>query len=206
MAKGAIMTFKEYLISVGLTEEQANKTVDGMPANKLYITSEENLDSRYTKLKEQKEQLESDLNSANELVTGLQKSNKDVEGLQTQISDYQSKVETLETERAADRKSYALKEALTKEGVSDVDYMLFKLGEVETDKDGNIIDLDNKVKSLKETNPSFFAGEQTQTGQTNDQTSTGYKVIDNKLDNGKQADPTADATAAFEAALGIKSE
>lgn len=199
------MTFKEYLISVGLTEEQANKTVDGMPANKLYIASEENLDSRYTKLKEQKEQLESDLNSANELVTGLQKSNKDVEGLQTQISDYQSKVETLETERAADRKSYALKEALTKEGVSDVDYMLFKLGEVETDKDGNIIDLDNKVKSLKETNPTFFAGEQT-TEQTNDQTSTGYKVIDNKLDNGKQADPTADATAAFESALGIKSE
>ena len=177
------MTFKEYLISVGLTEEQANKTVDGMPANKLYIASEENLDSRYTKLKEQKEQLESDLNSANELVTSLKKSNKDVEGLQTQISDYQSKVETLETERAAERKTYALKEALTKEGVSDVDYMLFKLGEVETDKDGNIIDLDNKVKSLKETNPSFF-GEQT-TAQTNDQTSTGYKVIDNKLDTGK---------------------
>ncbi|WP_029276288.1 phage scaffolding protein [Carnobacterium jeotgali] len=174
------MTFKEYLISVGLTEEQANKTVDGMPANKLYIASEENLDSRYTKLKEQKEQLESDLNSANELVTGLQKSNKDVEGLQTQISDYQSKVETLETERAAERKTYSLKEALTKEGVSDVDYMLYKLGEVETDKDGNIIDLDNKVKSLKETNPTFFAAK-----ENNDPNVPGYKVIDNKLNIGK---------------------
>lgn len=146
-----------------------------------------------------------ELKTANETLNTLQKDNKDVEALQNTITEYKGKVETLETERAAERKTYALKEALTKEGVSDVDYMLFKLGEVETDKDGNIIELDNKVKSLKETNPTFFTGEKT-TEQTNDQTSTGYKVIDNKLDNGKQADPTADATAAFEAALGIKSE
>lgn len=197
------MTFKEYLISVGLTEEQANKTVEGMPANKMYLANEENLDSRYTKLKEQKEQLESDLTSANELVTGLKKSNKDVEGLQTQINDYQTKVESLETERATERKSYSLKEALTKEGATDIDYMLHKLGDVEVDKDGNIVGLDNKVKELKESNPNFFAVD---TKPITDPAAPGYKAIDNKLDTGTAANPEADATAAFEAALGIKSE
>ncbi|MFL2100085.1 phage scaffolding protein [Desemzia sp. FAM 23989] len=178
------MTFKEYLLSIGLSEEQANKTVEGMPANKFHLASEENLDSRYTKLKEQKEQLESDLNSANELVTGLQKSNKDVEGLQTKISEYQSKVETLETERAAEQKTYALKEALTKEGVSDVDYMLFKLGDVEVDKDGNLKGLDNRIKELKESNPTFFGADSKKDDQPG---AAGYKPIDNKLDNGKQS-------------------
>lgn len=185
MAKGVNMTFKEYLLSIGLSEEQANKTVEGMPANKFHLASEENLDSRYTKLKEQKEQLESDLNSANELVTGLQKSNKDVEGLQTQISEYQSKVETLETERAAERKTYALKEALTKEGVKDVDYMMFKLGDVEVDKDGNMKGLDNRIKELKESNPDFFNVDDNKDTQTGAAGGAGYKPIDNKLDNGK---------------------
>lgn len=181
------MTFKEYLLSIGLSEEQANKTVEGMPANKFHLASEENLDSRYTKLKEQKEQLESDLNGANELVTGLQKSNKDVEGLQTQISEYQSKVETLEAERAAERKTYELKEALTKEGVKDVDYMLFKLGEVEADEEGNVKDLDNKVKELKEKNPTFFEVTKVDDHQQK-RNNNGYQVIDNKLSKGKTSD------------------
>lgn len=140
-----------------------------------------------------------ELKTANETLNTLQKDNKDVEALQNTITEYKGKVETLETERAAERKTYALKEALTKEGVSDVDYMLFKLGEVETDKDGNIVDLDNKVKALKESNPTFFG--------TNDKpadgTPTGYQVVDNGLDEGKPSDPTATATADFEAALGL---
>lgn len=142
-----------------------------------------------------------ELKTANDTLNKLQKDNKDVEALQTTIADYEAQVEKLTAERAEERKSYAIKEALTKEGVSDVDYMLFKLGEVETDKEGNVIDLENKVKALKESNPSFFGSE--------DKTKTdapGYEPIDNKLDNGKPSDPEATAVADFEAALGIKSE
>lgn len=199
------MTFKEYLISVGLSEEQANKTVEGMPANKLYISSEENLDSRYTKLKEQKEQLESDLSNATKLVDDLKKTNKDTEDLQKKITDYESQVEQLQTEREAERKDYAIKERLTKEGVTDIDYIKYKLGDVEMDKDGNLVDLDSKLKELKGSNPKFFASQDENKDNTNTN-GTGYTPIDNKLDNGKQTDPAADATAAFEAALGIKSE
>lgn len=196
------MTFKEYLISTGLTEEQATKVEQGMPAQKLYLASEENLDTRYTKLKEQKEQLENDLNAANKLVGDLKKTNKDAEELQQKITDYETKVQQLETERAEERKTYAIKEALQKEGVSDVEYMMFKLGQLEVDKDGNIVDLDNKVKALKETNPTFFASET----KNNEPGAPGYQVVDNKLDNGQPSDPVAIATAEFEKSLGLATE
>lgn len=195
------MNFKEYLISVGLTEEQATKVEQDMPANKFYLATEENLDTRYTKLKEQKEQLENDLATANKLVGDLKKTNKDAEELQNKITDYEQQVQQLETERAEERKTYAIKEALQKEGVSDVEYMMFKLGQLEVDKDGNIVDLDNKVKSLKESNPTFFATEkQTEPG------APGYQVVDNKLENGKTADPATTAAADFEKALGLATE
>lgn len=129
------MTFKEYLISTGLTEEQASKVEQGMPENSLYIANEENLDTRYAKLKEQKEQLESDLTTANKLVDDLKKSNKDTEDLQTKIDEYKTQMDQLKADRAEEQKQYAIKEALNKEGVKDIDYMLYKLGEVETDKD-----------------------------------------------------------------------
>lgn len=146
-----------------------------------------------------------DLNAANKLMDDLKKTNKDTEDLQKKITDYESQVEQLQTEREAERKEYAIKERLTKEGVTDVDYIKYKLGDVEMDKDGNLVDLDNKLKELKEANPTFFASQDDKKDNTNTN-GAGYTPIDNKLDNGKPSDPTADATAAFEAALGIKSE
>lgn len=143
-----------------------------------------------------------ELKTANDTLNKLQKDNKDVEALQTTITDYKSQIETLEKERAEERKTYVLKEALTKEGVSDVEYMLYKLGEVEVDKDGNIVDLDNKVKSLKETNPTFFASET----KNNEPGAPGYQVVDNKLENGKTADPATTASAEFEKSLGLATE
>ena len=185
------MTFKEYLISTGLTDEQATKVEQGMPAQKLYLASEENLDTRYTKLKEQKEQSENDLNAANKLVGDLKKTNKDAEDLQQKITDYEAKVQQLETERAEERKTYAIKEALQKEGVSDVEYMMFKLGKLEVDKDGNIVDLDNKVKALKETNPTFFASE----AENSEPGAPGYQVVDNKLESGRSTEPEPQSLA-----------
>lgn len=195
------MNFKEYLLSVGLTEEQATKVEQGMPAEKLYLASEENLETRYNKLKEQKDQLENDLNAVNKLVGDLKKTNKDAEELQNKITEYEQQVQQLETERAEERKTYAIKEALQKEGVSDAEYMMFKLGQLEVDKEGNVIDLDNKVKALKESNPSFFGSEdKTKTG------APGYQVVDNKLDNGQASDPVATASAEFEKSLGLATE
>src|SRR5690606_32763080 len=68
-------------------------------------------------------------------------------------------------------------------GGKDIDYLMFKLGDLELDKDGKVKDLDNKIKSLKEATPSFFESKEA----TQPADNKGYQVIDTKLDQGKQA-------------------
>lgn len=136
-------------------------------------------------------QTSEDLKAANKLVKDLKKDNKDVEELQNKINDYEKEVDQLKGQRLEERKTYSLKEALTKAGAKDVDYMIYKLGDVELDKEGNIIELENKVKSLKESNPSFF--EVKDDTKNNDKSiegkdTKGYEVIDNSLENGKPSD------------------
>ena len=131
------------------------------------------------------------LKAANSTLDTLKKSNKDAEDLQQKITDYEAKVQQLEAERSEERKTYAIKEALQKEGVSDVEYMMFKLGKLEVDKDGNIVDLDNKVKALKETNPTFFASE----AENSEPGAPGYQVVDNKLESGRNTEPEPQSLA-----------
>lgn len=128
------------------------------------------------------------LDEANKTITQLKENNKSNEDLQQKIKDYETKIENLEKEAAETKKTFALKEALTQAGAKDVDYMIFKLGEVEMDKDGNIKELDNKIKALKEPNPSFFETKPDESQQHQQQPGApGYKVIDNKLEQGKQS-------------------
>ncbi|WP_069286103.1 phage scaffolding protein [Aerococcus urinaeequi] len=139
-----------------------------------------------------------ELKEANKTIDGLKKANTDNEELQKSIDDYKVKAEQAQVELAQTKKDTAIESALRDAGVTDVDYMRFKLGDIEVDKEGNIVDLDNKVKSLKESNPTFFG--------TNDKSANepaGYQVVDNGLDKGKPSDPEATATADFEAALGL---
>ena len=57
-----------------------------------------------------------ELRTANETLTMLQNSNKDNEGLQSKIAEYETEVQRLKSEQAEITKSYALKDAITKEG------------------------------------------------------------------------------------------
>lgn len=139
-----------------------------------------------------------ELKEANKTIDCLKKTNTDNEELQKSIDDYKAKAEKAQAELAQTKKDTAIESALRDAGVKDIDYMLYKLGEVETDKDGNIVDLDNKVKALKESNPTFFGTDDKPANEP-----AGYQVVDNGLDEGKPSDPTATATADFEAALGL---
>lgn len=144
-----------------------------------------------------------ELKSANETLETLKKENKDVEALQSKVTEHETKAKELQEQLAGERKNFAVKEALSKEGVSDVDYMLYKLGELEVDDDGNVKELDSKVKELKEANPNFFKAD---TNDDQEGNPPGYQVVDNSLDNGNPPDPNATATADFEAALGITND
>ena len=204
------MTFKEYLISLGLDDAKATEVENGMADQKFYLAGEDNLDSRYAKAKAQRDQFELDLNTANDLVANLQKSNKDNAELQTQLADYKRQAEEATAKQADIAKEYAVKDALREAGAQDLDYMMFKLGEVEVDKDGNVKELESKVKALKEASPTFFTAPAPEGGAgdgkgPDDKTAGGYKPIDNKLDKGNgDTDPNASDLATLEAAMGIK--
>lgn len=154
--------------------------------------------------KDQYNNVAEQLKTANATLTTLQKENKDVEALQTQINDYKQKAESAQNELAETVKTSAIKDALRDAGAQDIDYMMFKLGDVEVDKDGSIKDLDSKIKALKEGSPSFFETVNTE-DNISDNGQGGYKPLDTKLGgNGGAPDPEGDATAAFEAAVGIQ--
>lgn len=172
--------FKEYLISIGVTTEQADKVVTGMPEQNFYLAAEEHLDDRYAKLKEQKEQLDNDITAKDKLVADLQKSVADNADAVAKIDEYKSAAETAQAKQSEIEKTYAVKAALAESGAKDIDYAIFKLGGVEKlelNKDGSVKGLDNQVKSLKEASPDLF-----QAGQQDDKNQNGYKTMDNKLD------------------------
>ena len=68
----------------------------------------------------------------------------DVEDLKTQLQQEKEG-------RERDRKEFALRSLLQKEGCTDVDYLLYKLGDsVEFDDKGAVKDAENFIKSTKE--------------------------------------------------------
>ncbi|WP_203264247.1 phage scaffolding protein [Streptococcus uberis] len=137
---------REFLAGLELSEEvidkimaEHGKTVQGVQ----------------TKLDES----ESKLEQANSTLDTLKKNNKDNEELQNELKTYKDKVKQLETEAVENAKKQVIKDALGNAKALDVDYLMYKLGEVETDKDGNLIDLDNKIKDLQSNYPKFFEAE-----------------------------------------------
>lgn len=198
------MDFSEYLKSLDLETDVIDKIVKGMPENKLYIAGQENLDSRYAKLKEQKDALDTSSKSQDDLIKQLQATVKDNEDAVAKIDTYKAEAETAKTAQANIVKSYAAKDALTKAGAKDTDYMLYKLGgldKLEVDKDGNIKDFDSQIKQLQESNPDYF---NTTDPNADNGGNGGYNTLDNQLDGGTQQTPEEAAAASFAASVGIK--
>lgn len=127
-----------------------------------------------------------ELKQANDTLDTLKKDHKDVEALQTTLSQHEETIDKLQKTNADQAKKYQLEIALKDAGGTDLEYLQFKLGDVELDDDGNIKDLENKIKSLKEDHPSFFEGDQN-TEEETPANKNGFRVQDNKLDNGNPA-------------------
>lgn len=94
-----------------------------------------------------------ELSTANETIEDLKQSNADNEGLQDKIKRYESEIETLKTNALNTAKTYALKEQLSKAGVTDADYLIYKQGGIDKftfDKDGKPVGVDDILKPLRE--------------------------------------------------------
>ena len=155
------MTLAEILKAKGISDDIITAVQDEMKANKIFTSAEENIDIRYGKLKTQHEAVVKERDEGKALIETLQKNNKGNEALQTQISDYQTKMEQLQAELQETKIESAINVGLLAAGVKpeDVDYVTFKLkakGEIELDDQGNIKGWDDKVAGLKTQFPANF--------------------------------------------------
>lgn len=164
------MTLAEILKAHGMEEEAINKVLEAMKTNKIFTASEENLDIRYGKLKEQHTE-------AQNLIEELKKSNQGNEGLQSKVTEYEGKVAQLETELNEERLNSALKFGLLEAGCKEVEFAIFKLkekGDLALDETGKVKGWDDKLAALKTQIPAHF-----ESGS-----SGGRKYIENPLPGG----------------------
>lgn len=174
------MTLQEILKAQGLSDEQVEKVIGEMKQNKIFTASEENLDTRYGKLKTDHEGVTKQLTEAQGLIEQLKKGTSDNEALQQKITEYETKVSELTAENEKLKVESALKLALLDAGAkaSDIDYLMFKVQnsdrEIKLGEDGRVKGQDDLVAGLKTQFPSNF-------------TSTQNKQIqENKLDKGDE--------------------
>lgn len=134
--------------------------------------------------KDQYNHVSQQLKTANETLTDLREKTKDNPDVQKQLQDAQNAKEAAEKQLQKLQTDVQLKDKLRDAGAQDVDYMLFKLGEIEVNEDGTIKDLDNKIKALQESSPSHFTSSEGNNDGGEGTTPPGYNVKDNKLDKG----------------------
>ena len=151
------MEFKEILKAQSLTDEQINNITAKMKEEKIYTTSLENADERYTKLKGQKADLDEQIKAANTTITELKKNNKDNEALQQTIQDHEATIENLKKESAQKDFNYALDSALKDnkcknakalKALLDLDNIKFNEGKLEG--------LEGQLTALKESDGYLF--------------------------------------------------
>lgn len=179
-------TFNEICTARGLDNTIITGILDDLKANKLYLTSHENMDIRYPKLKGDFEGQGKQLQEALATIESLQKATKGNEDAQKEINEHKARNQALLAEILQTKIDAAAKFGLLAAGGEDVDYLLFLLKEesklenkpLELDETGNgIKGWDDRLKSLQTKKPKMFKAE----GGDD----SGYQVLDpNKLKKG----------------------
>lgn len=184
---------KEDLLAQGLTEEQA-KYVMG-EYGKTVTTHNKAIEA----LKESETALQAQIAENNTKLAELGEQEGNSDALNQKIKELQESNQALTDELAATTKTNAIHNALRDAGANDLDYLAYKLGEVEVDDKGVIKDLENKIKDLQTNHPTFF--EVTDPADPNPNGPEGFEQIPNQLKDGNAADPdlTEQFTSAFTA-------
>ena len=100
-----------------------------------------------------------ELKTANQTISDLKKNNADNETLQQTIKTHEETIKGLQKKNGDMQKTYALKDALSKEGCTDPDYLIYKQGGLDKftfDKEGNPIGVKELVEPMKADNPLLF--------------------------------------------------
>jgi seryl-tRNA synthetase len=92
------MNLIEIMKAKGISDDIIKAVQEDMKANKIFTSAEENIDIRYGKLKTEHEAVVKERDEGKALIESLQKSSKGNEGLQKQLTEYQTKMEQLQAE------------------------------------------------------------------------------------------------------------
>ncbi|MDG3132275.1 phage scaffolding protein [Streptococcus suis] len=142
---------REFLAGLELSDEQIDKIM--AEHGKTMADTK----SKLTAAEEQVSTLKTDLSTANETITNLQKSNADNAELQKSIEDYKNQLEEAQNQRAIDRKDAFIELGLTKAGVrnSKAAKALLDLEKI-TESDNGFDGFDEQLKALQESDAYLF--------------------------------------------------
>ena len=153
------MNLKEIMLANGIDNAVIDKITSEMKANKIYTASEENLDIRYGKLKNEHTAL---TQQATDLQSQIAQFEQLKVQLTTQAEEANKKIAEMQSENAKIKADYALERALMEAKVQDVDYMKFKIKEkhpdgFKLDENGKIESINTVIDDLKVQFPNQFA-------------------------------------------------
>lgn len=137
------MNLVEILKANGIEDSIAEKITADMKANKVFTAGEENLDIRYSKLKNEH-------TASQQTIADMQTQISQFEQFKSEnlalIEEANRKLEALQLENTKIKTDYAIERALIEAKVQDVDYMKYKLKEKNTD--GFKLDANGKIESF----------------------------------------------------------
>lgn len=161
------MTLEEILKGQGLNDEQIKAIQNEMKTNKIFTSSEENIDIRYGKLKTDFDNLTTQHGESTKLIEQLKAGTKGNEELQNKVATYETQVTELQKKLEIERLDNAINLALRDAKANDADYLAFKLrdkykDELALDESGKIKGIEDKIAGLKTQFPKQFETEQQQ--------------------------------------------
>lgn len=137
--------------------------------------------------KEQYNNISTQLKTANDTLAELKEQTKDNPDIQKQLTEAKEAQEKAEKELTDFRTKATITEKLREAGAKDVDYALYKLGSLETNKDGSIKDLDNKIKDLQTNLPDYFNTKDSDKDDSNKNPLGSFTRVNNNLKDGQNS-------------------
>lgn len=161
------MTLQDILKEFLVEEDKINSFLGKMKENKIFTASEENLDVRYKKLKDDYDAKDKEHAESLTLIEELKKSSVNNEEMQNKFTDYESKISQLEKENVQIKIDTALKLALQDAGVKKIDYITYQINQqlnadnksLELDENGHIKGINDLIENQKKIEPEFFISE-----------------------------------------------
>lgn len=139
---------RDFLKGFGLDEEQITQILN--QAGKELVSKEQEFEAKLVKQSEEFESLKNELGIANSTISELKKSNKDNEGLQAKIEQFQEQIKAEREQSAKNILQRSMDYELKMAGCIDPLCVmpLIDMDKVEMTKDGTIVGFQEQIKAL----------------------------------------------------------